>query len=64
MVSGGSHFKKGVSEGHPKKVTPKRLTSLITVLLLTPVLAHNSVKEGTMPLSLPDLNLCFASKNI
>lgn len=63
MVWGGSHFKKGASEGHPK-VTTKRLTSLITVLLLTPMLAHNSVKEGTMPLSLPNLNMCFASKNI
>lgn len=64
MVWGGSHFKNRVSEGHPKKVTPKRLTSLITVLLLTPMLAHYSVKEGTMPPSLPDFNLCFASKNI
>lgn len=41
-----------VSEGHPKKVTPKRLTNLLTVLLPSPMLAHNSVKEGTMPLSL------------
>ena len=52
----------GVNEGYPKTVRPKRLTSSLTILCGEWLYTHNSVKEGTMPNSLSDLNLVICSE--
>ena len=50
---GTATLNRRFSKGHPE-VIPRRFISLLTILLLSPVLAYNSVK-GTTPISFPDL---------